>query len=644
MARRRRLVWKVNGVFLTILVSVLGISGYVTRLDYERAALASARDASRVTSERILRRIRNLMVMGEAAGIGGLVNRLAAENPAYRDIRLIAHDGRVVASQLESGSATVDPESWPCNVCHQHTSLTDDSTTRLFDEVIEFEDGERVVSVVTPVFREAGCSSATCHAQPTDAPVLGVLQADFSLLRVDALIAERNRHTAIVILVSILLGTAATWWTMDRLVGRRIRILREGAQRIADHDLSFRFGDASGDGIGQLAGTLDTMTSEFSAALSELRSTKEHLQGIVESSGDLIITVDPSGLIGTFNRGAERILGYGRDEVIGKRIEMLFADPRERDVAIEQLQHTDHVVNYLTHFLTKDGDVRDVILTLSRLRAADGTPMGTFGISKDVTREMRLQRQLLRSQRMAALGQAITGIQHSIKNLLNVLKGGSYMVKLGLAKGEKKMLSEGWQMVQEGIDHMTEMSTSMLDFARERKLDTRPTDLAELVHKIRTLSRDRFQEEGIALELEVARDLPLVECDAEMIHSVVMDLLSNALDACSWKQYGEEEAPRVILRAKPASVDGYVHIEVSDNGEGMTEEVQAKVFTPFFSTKKKAGTGMGLAVVARIVNSHGGTTTMESEPGKGATFGVLLPIKGPSATEEEADVEARIGR
>ncbi len=142
----------------------------------------------------------------------------------------------------------------------------------------------------------------------------------------------------------------------------------------------------------------------------------------------------------------------------------------------------------------------------------------------------------------------------------------------------------------------------------------------------------------------MARDLPLVECDAEMIHSVVMDLLSNALDACSWKQYGEEEAPRVILRAKPASVDGYVHIEVSDNGEGMTEEVQAKVFTPFFSTKKKAGTGMGLAVVARIVNSHGGTTTMESEPGKGATFGVLLPIKGPSATEEEADVEARIGR
>jgi PAS domain S-box-containing protein len=367
------------------------------------------------------------------------------------------------------------------------------------------------------------------------------------------------------------------------------------------------------------------------------------LQEIVENSPDIIITVDPTGLIDSFNRGAEQILGYNREEVVGRRIEMLFADPRERDVAIDQLRDTDHVVNYLTRFKTKGGDARHVLLTLSRLRDPEGMAIGTIGISKDVTREIRLQRKLLQSERMAALGQALTGIQHSIKNLLNVLKGGSYMVRLGLSKDNKQMLSEGWQMVEEGITNMTEMSKSMLDFARERDLDLKPTDLAALANKIHSLSDAKFKGSGIQLSVEVTDDLPMIECDPELIRSVVMDLLSNSQDACSWKKYGEEEQPEVRLKVERASVDGYVEIEVSDNGEGIAEEVQAKIFTPFFSTKKKKGTGMGLAVVARIVGSHGGSTAVESEPGKGAAFRVMLPIKGPSMREEEVDVEAGVG-
>jgi signal transduction histidine kinase len=296
------------------------------------------------------------------------------------------------------------------------------------------------------------------------------------------------------------------------------------------------------------------------------------------------------------------------------------------------------VVNYQTHFLTKDGEVRSVILTLSRLRSPDGKALGTFGISKDVTKELELQREVLRSARMAALGQALTGIQHSMKNMLNVLKGGSYMVKTALAKDDRQMLTEGWDMVQEGISHMTEMSKSMLDFARERPLDLKLTNLGELARRIIALSNGKFKEQGITLELEVGQSLPEIECDPELIHSVVADLLSNALYACAEKQYREEETPYVTLEVQIGEVEGYVSIVVSDNAEGMPEEIRRKVFTPFFSTKKKKGTGMGLAVVARIVSSHGGMTRVESEPGLGSTFQVLLPIAGPSVREEGADV------
>jgi signal transduction histidine kinase len=123
-----------------------------------------------------------------------------------------------------------------------------------------------------------------------------------------------------------------------------------------------------------------------------------------------------------------------------------------------------------------------------------------------------------------------------------------------------------------------------------------------------------------------------------------MDLLSNALDACSWKEYEEGEIPKVTLGVRQASADGYVAIEVGDNGEGITDEVRRKIFTPFFSTKKKKGTGMGLAVASRVVASHGGKIMVDSEPGAGATFRVLLPTGGPGQGEESYDVEESVGR
>ena len=633
-------MWKVNGLFLLILVAALGISGYFTNLDFEQSEIAAARELSLDSSNRIVRRIRELMMNGDAHDLPGLVNRMAAESPSYRDIRLISHQGTVLASQLPGSPLTVDSLTWPCLVCHTRpgrVAYAADSTGCSYCEVIEHELEPRALSVVTPIFGGAGCDGAGCHTAATDSTLLAVLQADYSLARVDALTAQRNRHTAYAIILSLILGSVATWWMTERLLGKRIRALREGALRLAEHDFTFRFSDSTGDGISQLVGVFDNMTSELSTTLTELMTAKEHLQAIVENSADIIITVDPTGLITTFNPGAEEILGYNREEVIGRRIEMLFADPRERDAAIAQLEHSDHVVNYVTRFVTKDGVIRHVLLTLSRLRSPTGDPIGTMGVSKDITNELELQRRLNRSQRMAALGQAITGIQHSIKNMLNVMKGGSYMVKLGLTSDDRAMMMEGWEMVQQGIDDMTEMSKSMLDFARTRKLHVKPTDLGELARKIHQMNRSKFKEDGVSLELEISPDLPLVECDGEMIRSVIMDLTGNALDACSWKQYPEGESPRVTLGVRRGEVNGSVEIVVSDNGEGMTEEVRGRVFTPFFSTKEKKGTGVGLAVVARIVSSHEGKTTVESEPGKGATFRVSLPTRGPSLREEGVD-------
>jgi PAS domain S-box-containing protein len=636
MFRKSRVAWKLSGLFSAIIVLVLAGTAYVNSLDDRREALASARQVSRAQSATIIRSLHRFMANQDIHGIDSLIEGLAVEAPIYQNAEVVAHQGQIVAS-LSSQEEKVDKTSWPCMKCHLAEGETVPVSETVLEQIGPNEQGLEILATVTLIRKEAGCGGEGCHLEVQGDMPIGYLRTDYSLAGVDALVSSHGFKTAIAALLGILLCGVVSWIAIDRWVGSPLRVLMDGVRRVTAADFNFRFSEGGKDEFAELA-------LEFNKMIRQSKRTREYLEGIVEDSADIIITVDPEGIIRKFNTGAERILGYSREEVIGKRVEMLFSDPSERDTAIAQLDYTDHVVNYQTQFLTKDGRVREVILTLSRLRRRDGTPIGTYGISKDVTREKRLLRQLLQSEKMAALGQAVTGIQHSVKNLLNVLKGGSYMVKTGLAKNDRELLDEGWKMVQDGIQHMTELSSSMLHFAREQKLNSSETNLAELIRKIHELNEARFREEGVILNLDLTDQLSLVQCDRELIHSVVMDLLSNALDACSWKEYAEGESPEVGLKVCQGPADGYMSIEVSDNGEGIHEEVRKKIFTPFFSTKKKKGTGMGLAVASRVVASHGGKIMVESEPGLGATFRVLLPIGGPGRGEERYDVEESIGR
>jgi len=648
--RWNSIVLKVNLVFITVLVTVIGVSGLVSNVIYERDAVAAARDMSHSHLETILQGLDHFMMERDTEGIGELIEVITRHDPLWQDIRLASHEGAVVASmRSEAGSGgsargeAPELESWPCSQCH---SLEDPALglgASSFDQVIELSNGDRAVAVTMPVLNEPRCSSADCHAHPESVRVLGLLQAAYSLHDVDAMTSTRYLHSLIAVLVTALLAGAATWFTMDRLLGQRVRLLIEGTKLLQDMeemaagDYSFSLEDFGTDEVGELAESFGTLTTELQSVVMELKSTRDYLEGIVESSADIIITVGPSGRIRTFNKGAEATLGYNRFEVIGKEIEMLFADPSERRSAIERLKDTDHVINYETHFLTKDGQVRDVILTLSRLRDSDGKHMGTFGISKDVTRENRLKRESLMNARLAAIGQAVTGIHHSMKNMLSSLKGGSYMIETALEEDDKELLQDGWTMVQEGITNITNLSSLMLNYVRELQPELEKTDVGSLVKSVYITTREMAQNKGISLQLDVDRNTPAILVDPRLIHSVVMDLVANAVDACVWKDYEENERPEVVLRAHGSDNQELVEIEVKDNGQGMTDDIKENIFTPFFSTKKRLGTGIGLTMTSRIVRKHGGSIEVETELTRGTKFRVSLPVGGPSEQKKDPD-------
>jgi two-component system, NtrC family, sensor kinase len=440
---------------------------------------------------------------------------------------------------------------------------------------------------------------------------------------------------ALTVLMIIVISSFATLLFVRLFLRPPLHRLVHGMDKLADKEFDFRLDEDEMDEFASLASSFNDMADMLASSLNELNKNKDYLESILESSADIIITVNASGKIQTINSGAEQALGYKRFDLIGKPVEMLFENPEDRKKAIARLGTSDSVPNYETRFVTKDGQVTDVLLTLSRLRNPAGDVIGTIGISKDITEVKSLQKQLIQSERYAAIGQVFTGIQHTMKNMLNACKGGAYMVKIGLAKDNMKMLTEGWDIVKGGIDSLTAMSMDMLKYVKEFKPTLTQVDIIQTLTEISNLIKQTANDDGIGFHLDMPPALPSLLCDEKMIHSAVMDIVSNALDACRWKDYIGDEKPEVSLSAYLTNKDRESVIEVKDNGCGMTEDVKQRIFTPFFSTKSKAGTGLGLSITSRMIEVHGGKIDVESEPNLGTIFRIVLRIRGTNTSKEK---------
>jgi PAS domain S-box-containing protein len=630
MRRRDQLAWRLTFVVIAIVAVTIVANGVATTRTSRRYALGSARYVLKFNSESIRSGIERLMMSRNNAAVQELIEDMSRGSSVYRDIRLVSHpSGQVVVSRRDRSGIVLDQSDRACATCH--TGETPTLIHESADIAVTLPDGGHILHVVTPILNRPSCQTAACHAHAGSKRVLGFLYADYSLDRVDELVRGVSVSIALSATLAVLLLASVLWFMFRLFLGRPLGNLMTGLQALAANDLAFRFRSPRRDEIGLLEGSFDQMAEQIQRQQTELRDAREYLESIVENSADIIITVGPDGLIQTFNRGAEQALGYQRQELSGKHIEMLFVDPRERDAAIAGLRVRDNVANFETRFLAKSGKTRHVLLTLSRLRDRHGNAIGTLGISKDITTEKELQQKLIQSESAAAIGRAVTGIQHAIKNMLNTLRGGLYLVRVGNRKENLERVHEGCEMISEGLTRITDLSHGMLKHAREWKIEPEYTDLEQLAEEVVAALRQSPNEQQVMLRTEIAHGLPHVRCDPGLLHMSLVDVVTNALEACEEKEYEDTETPEVVLRVTLRPEGEGVAIEIQDNGVGMSEEILGGVFTPFFSTKKKWGTGLGLALTARIIALHGGTVTAKSSPDGGSTFQIILPVAGPQA-------------
>jgi len=234
---------------------------------------------------------------------------------------------------------------------------------------------------------------------------------------------------------------------------------------------------------------------------------------------------------------------------------------------------------------------------------------------------------MVQAERLAAIGQTIATLSHHIKNILQGIRGGGYLIELGLKQHDEELIRKGWAIVEKNQAKISGLVMDMLTFSKEREPDLQPSDLNQLIQDIVELMQARAEESQIDFTWERQSEIPTLVFDPEGIHRAVLNLVTNAFDAVA--DSPEPRRVRVFTRYDPDQ--GKVWIGVEDNGPGIPGEMLDKIFSPFVSFKKGSrGTGLGLPVSQKIVQEHGGRITVESAPGQGTRFTIELPAVLPS--------------
>ncbi len=372
------------------------------------------------------------------------------------------------------------------------------------------------------------------------------------------------------------------------------------------------------------------LEDKVALATQELQRRANFQIKLIRSSNDGIVATDRNLNVVIYNPGAERIFGPSASEVINKKQVTELYPAEIIDTFRESMaggNHKKEISWQETSIQSQSGANIPVKFSGTVLREK-GKIVGTVAFFQDLREIKRLEQELVKSERLAAIGQTVAGLSHGIKNILHGLKGGSYLVDIGIKRDDSQKLKSGWQMIKRNIDRTSDLVLDLLSYSKEREPEYEACSPNEIAGEVCELLAEKAREHRVKLLKEFDPAVGKVSMDPYTIHSALLNLMSNAIDACL---FDEDTGKNWQVRLKTALEDGNsIRFEVSDNGAGMSKEVQEKLFTSFFSTKGHRGTGLGLMVTRKLVEEHMGKIEVTSRPGKGTTFTMHLPYAAPA--------------
>lgn len=391
-------------------------------------------------------------------------------------------------------------------------------------------------------------------------------------------------------------------------------------------------GESKNDGESFFVGIIHDAT-ERKRNEQVVRETAARLKAVVDTAVDGVILINSRGLIQMFNPACEKLFGYQAEEAIGSNVKMLMPEPfhAEHDGYLKNFHQTgERKIIGIGREVTgrrKDGSTFPMDLSVGEAKQEGESIF--VGIIHDVTERKNTAEQLVQAQKMETVGQLSGGIAHDFNNLLTVIIGNSEILGDALkARPDLKQLSD---YVIAAAERGAELTQRLLAFSRRQTLLPKALNANSLVENMGKLLR-RTLREDVEILTNLASENPNAFADAGQLESAILNLSLNAQDAMS-------RGGRLTLTTADASLDAayqglnpevrpgqYVMISVTDDGEGMPEEVRKKAFEPFFTTKDVGkGSGLGLSMVYGFIKQSGGHVTIYSELGLGTTVRLYLP-------------------
>jgi two-component system sensor kinase FixL len=344
------------------------------------------------------------------------------------------------------------------------------------------------------------------------------------------------------------------------------------------------------------------------------------LEKAVENTNEAFVTIDVHHRVVFFNKAAERIFGFKREEVIGHDLNTIMAPTCSRN-------HREAVARYLeTRIPRRIGHDTEIMASRKggqqfpanisfSVSEVEGKIYFT-GIVRDLTETKALQQRIIESERLAALGQVVAEISHEIKNPLMMI--GGFASQLCRETGDEKAVAKLNIIVNE-VARLENLLSELRDLYLPRTLDNQEMDITDLLSEVYELVKEECRRKNIRVDLRRSGGGATVKGDRAKLEQVLLNLAKNAIEAL-------EGGGNLILTS--LRKENEVEISVADDGSGIQEESRERIFSPFFTTKKK-GTGLGLSVSKSIVEAHSGSSlTFESQEGKGTIFKVTMPLSG----------------
>ena len=372
--------------------------------------------------------------------------------------------------------------------------------------------------------------------------------------------------------------------------------------------------------------------TEQKAARDALHASEQHFRLLVQGVVDYAIyMLSPGGEVSNWNAGAERIKGYQAAEVVGSHFSRFYTEPDRQDgLPQKALATAEREGKYESEGwrVRKDGSRFWAHVVVDPIRDDSGTLLGFAKITRDVTEQRQAAQSLeqtraalFQAQKMEAIGQLTGGIAHDFNNLLSVVSSGLEIIKVQAHAIDARVLDSMNRAIERGAS----LTQQLLAFARQQPLAPATYNVNRLIEGFESVLR-RAVHSSVVFEMALASDLRTTCIDEARFETAILNLVVNARDAMP-------DGGRLLVQTRNVVLDGharlapgaYVEVTVSDTGTGMSADVATRVFEPFFTTKPIGkGTGLGLAQVHGFIVQSGGDIAVESSPGQGATFRILL--------------------